>query len=371
MKNTIKLLLQLVLGIVLSCKSFSQTAKIEYIAHAAFILESKQGTRILIDPYHSYNQMGYTFPEGIAVDAVLITHAHYDHDGSKYLEINTPVFREAGSYQINDITFHGIAGKHAYYDRILMSGSPAAYNTMWVINLGDTQIVHLGDTATPTPEEMDQLTGADIIIGHPNDELLDLFPNTTYIPNHYLLPQVTKHTNWMQPIDGWLKDKEKVTRLGNNTFHLDQETPKGVLYFQPSSRVKEWPVNYYKTLELLKEARTSFNENKDLDVALQLMNKAIESSPHIFQGYLSKASVLASEQKYSEVIATLEKGFDKARGIDWGREGRAHLLLAQANVAISNPKQALYHYNWLVLNKRIANSKYVAEAKAFIEDYKK
>ena len=362
-----KILIALV--VAFNAIGFTQTARIEYIAHAAFILESAQGTRILIDPYHSYNQMGYTFPEGIEVDAVLITHPHYDHDASKYVSENTPVFREAGNYQIHDISFYGIASNHAFYDRIAASGNQA-YNTIWIVEIGGKQFAHLGDNAAPTADEVQQLEAVDFIIGHPNDEVLALFPNKTYIPNHYLLPQVTKHTNWMQAIDGWLEDKEQVTKLESNIFTLDQENKAGILLFQPSGKVQEWSVAYYKTLEMIKEALTSFRENKDLDTALWVLDKAIASSPQVFEGYLAKARLLAGENKYDQVIMTLEKGFASTADIDWGREARAHQLLADAYLTLEQKEQAYNHCLWIVRHHRIVNTKALEAAKAFVDGYK-
>lgn len=359
----------LLLCFALTAIGYSQVAKIEYIAHAAFILESEQGTRILIDPYHSYNQMGYTFPDGIEVDAVLITHPHYDHDASKYVSENTPVFREAGNYKVQDISFYGIASNHAFYERIAASGNQA-YNTIWVVTIGEKQFAHLGDNAIPTPDEVAQLKDVDFIIGHPNDEVLRLFPGKTYIPNHYLLPQVTKHTNWMQPLDGWLEDKTQVHKLERNSFTLNQENKAEILVFKPSIDVKEWSPQYYEALGLMKEASTNFRENKDLNTAIVLMDKAIVLSPSIFEGYLSKARLLSSEKKYVQIIATLEKGLASATDIDWGREARAHQLLANAYLALEQNDKAYNHYLWIVRHHRIVNTKILETAKAFVQGYK-
>jgi len=197
----------------------AQNAKIEYIAHAAFIIESSRGTRVLIDPYHSYRRMGFTFPKNIEVDFTLITHPHYDHDASMYVSENTPVYREAGEYSFKDISFKGIASKHSHAERIKKSGNQS-YNTIWLVDVGDVQIAHLGDNEVLTKEEVELLTGVDYIIGHPNDAHFAVFDEGTYIPNHYLLPEITEHTNWMQPIDGWLKGKEGVVKLDSNNWNL-------------------------------------------------------------------------------------------------------------------------------------------------------
>ena len=64
---------------------------LEYIAHASFVLEASNGQRLIIDPYNSERWLGYTFPESVTADYVLVTHPHYDHDASYYFR--APVFR--------------------------------------------------------------------------------------------------------------------------------------------------------------------------------------------------------------------------------------------------------------------------------------
>ncbi len=83
---------------------------IEYIAHACFVIESPEGTRVVIDPYNTQRWLGYGFPQDIEANAVLVTHPHYDHDASYYWGDAVPVFREAGSFSIGDVGLQGVLG---------------------------------------------------------------------------------------------------------------------------------------------------------------------------------------------------------------------------------------------------------------------
>ena len=53
--------------------SQERPVRLEYIAHAAFVIESPGGTRIVIDPYNGNIWLGYAFPEGIEADLVAVS----------------------------------------------------------------------------------------------------------------------------------------------------------------------------------------------------------------------------------------------------------------------------------------------------------
>ncbi|MFK7812927.1 MAG: MBL fold metallo-hydrolase [Maribacter sp.] len=350
----------------------AQNAKIEYIAHAAFVIESDKGTRVLIDPYHSYRQMGFTFPDNIEVDFTLITHPHYDHDASMYVSENAPVYREEGQYRFKDISFKGIASKHSHAARLVKSGKQS-YNTIWVVEVDDVQIAHLGDNEVLTKDEVELLAGVDYIIGHPNDEQFTKFDEVTYIPNHYLLPEVTKHTNWMQPVDEWLVGKKGVVKLESNVLHLKKEIKAAkILVFKPSSLVKEWPANYYNTLAAIAEGKALIQKSKNIDDALAGMDKAIDFTPYVLDGYLNKAQLLFSKkQDYLRSIAILQEGFAKVSDMDWGNQATARKILADAYSATNQKELAYHQYLWLKRHNRIVNINVREEATTFIAEYEK
>lgn len=359
----------LVLVLTLSSSLFAQTPKIEYIAHAAFILESSQGTRVIIDPYHSYKQMGFTFPEAIAADAVLITHPHYDHDGSQYFSKNTPIYRDVGRYQINDIQFYGISSKHSFAEQIGKSGNQN-YNTIWVVELDGVRIAHLGDNGVPSAEEVSLLQDVDYIIGHPQDAYYSLFTDKTYIPNHYLLPEVTKHTNWMKPVAGWLEGKSDVSKLESNSYTPTvKDTAGKILVFQPSPLVQEWSQDYYDALAAISAGYASYKETENLEEAVAFMDKAITLAPFVMDGYYSKAVLLSRKQENTKLISVLEHAFSAVPDVDWGTEAKARILLARAYAATANTTLAYNHYRWLHRHQRIANTNDLKEAQEYITTF--
>jgi L-ascorbate metabolism protein UlaG (beta-lactamase superfamily) len=55
---------------------------VTWLGHAGFVVESKNGTRIMIDPWLKNPKFPqhYTMPK--SVDAILVSHGHFDHAGS-------------------------------------------------------------------------------------------------------------------------------------------------------------------------------------------------------------------------------------------------------------------------------------------------
>lgn len=350
----------------------AQMPKIEYIAHASFVIESAKGTRVLIDPYHSYSQLGYIFPVDIKADLVLITHPHFDHDGSKYFSESTPIYRNAGSYAFNDVKIYGIRSNHVGWKDMQEKGLQS-HNIIWVIETGGIKIVHLGDNDLLSPKEVKQISNADYIIGHSEDEYFNLFSSSKaiYIPNHYLLPEISKHKNWMEPVDGWLDGKKEVTRLNGNVFQftLGKKTSK-ILVFKPSNKVKEWPQDYYDALTTIKEAFKEFSKSKNTDEVLLAMDTVISQSPYTIEGYLYKANFLSRMKKNIETIETLKRALVLVPNIDWATEIKVRKMLANVYEVMKQNELAYNQYLWLYNHNEITDSNTMKTAKQFIEQYK-
>ena len=73
--------------------------KIQFLAHASFLLTNAQGVRFMLDPYESggfSGRVGYD-PIEEAPDVIIITHDHLDHSHTETIPGDFQVVRHAGN----------------------------------------------------------------------------------------------------------------------------------------------------------------------------------------------------------------------------------------------------------------------------------
>ena len=217
--------------------------RIEYIAHACFILEAN-GTRIMIDPYADRVWLTYDFPKHLKTDAVFISHPHYDHDGGIFRGkrpdwmFDTPFYQNPKTYKIGDFDVEGIIGKHADpYGKEF-----GQMNTIWKLKINGVVFAHWGDNGQLTYTNIKALSDVDVLF-MPMDGDYHIIPKEVYfdalnainptliIPMHYRIPEVELHTDspkTLGELEPFLEKRPKIL------------TSEGVEEYLPK-------VNYLKT----------------------------------------------------------------------------------------------------------------------------
>ena len=116
--------------------------KIKWYGHAAFLITTDKGVKIIIDPYEPGafgGQLSYGQIKDQA-DIVLTTHDHADHNYTKELP-GTPQFvKGSGSKTVKEISIKGIP---TYHDP--SKGSERGANTLFTLSVDGMKICHLGD----------------------------------------------------------------------------------------------------------------------------------------------------------------------------------------------------------------------------------
>ncbi len=126
----------------------------------SFLIVSKSGTTIVLDPYLPASDV-----DPAKVDAVFITHSHYDHTNMKFQNAvikagKQVVLGRPGEYKIKDITVTGIAASHN--GDTIQESYPN--DVLYLIEVDGLRIVHMGDIGQTAliPDQLKALGRIDI-----------------------------------------------------------------------------------------------------------------------------------------------------------------------------------------------------------------
>jgi len=347
---------------------------IEYIAHACFVIESPSGTRVVIDPYNSSRWLGYSFPEEVRADAVLVTHPHYDHDASYYWSRDVPVFRAPGRYTVGDVSVRGLRGHHADpYGKEF-----GQRNTVWLIEAGGLRILHLGDNGPPSRELLAEFGRVDVLMP-PVDDLdhilkadelaalrTELRPKIV-LPMHYRLTAVSELPKSVGLIDEWLSTQPGVRRIEKDTARLSPfALPKDpeVWVLDPSAHVKPWDERLHQAWALRDDARNELKRGA-ADRALKLLQQANTTVPEAAVFAVELAELLAKAAHHQEAIGILERTLASGPH-DWEYLNRGRILLAQLYASSGNRSGAAEQYRLVLRDSD--RSEWLLEAERFLGD---
>jgi L-ascorbate metabolism protein UlaG (beta-lactamase superfamily) len=136
--------------------------KIKWYGHAAFLITSDQGAKIIIDPYEPGafgGQLSYGKIKD-QVDIVLTTHDHADHNYTKDLPGTPQIVKGSGSKTAKGISMKGIS---TYHDP--SQGSERGANTIFTLKIDNIQLCHLGDLGhLLSDKELAEIGPVDILL---------------------------------------------------------------------------------------------------------------------------------------------------------------------------------------------------------------
>jgi L-ascorbate metabolism protein UlaG (beta-lactamase superfamily) len=116
--------------------------KIKWLGHAAFVLTSQTGTKVLTDPYLSGafgGAVGYR-PIDERVDVVTVSHEHEDHFCLDGLPQGFETVTKPGSHVAAGLAITGVKTYHDSHQ-----GKERGRNVVYVIEMDGIRVAHLGD----------------------------------------------------------------------------------------------------------------------------------------------------------------------------------------------------------------------------------
>ncbi len=203
--------------------------KIKWYGHAAFLITSEQGTKIIIDPYEPGafgGQLSYGKISDQA-DIVITSHDHADHNYTKDLPGAPQLVKGTGTKTIKGISMKGIP---TYHDP--SNGSERGANTIFTLKIDNIQVCHLGDLGHLLSEkELAEVGPVDILLtpvgGYftidPKEatRVVDQIKPKVVIPMHF---KTAKCGFPIAPVEDFLKGKTSSKRPKSSEATFNQST---------------------------------------------------------------------------------------------------------------------------------------------------
>lgn len=131
-------------------------AEIKWLGHACFRIRAREAT-ILTDPVP--RSLGYKVDKQRA-DIVTLSHDHPGHTATEIISGDFKLVDGPGEYEMNEVFITGI---RTYHDN--ERGAQQGRNTVYIIEVENMTICHLGDLGHQLSEEqVEALTSVDILI---------------------------------------------------------------------------------------------------------------------------------------------------------------------------------------------------------------
>jgi L-ascorbate metabolism protein UlaG (beta-lactamase superfamily) len=202
--------------------------KITWLGHSAFLVEAKDGTRIITDPFEagSYDgAVGYA-PISERADIVTVSHEHADHNAVDAVQGQPEIVRECGDRTVKGIPIQGVG---CYHDD--SKGQDRGRNTIFIMEVDGVRVGHLGDLGHPLSDEEAQSLGqVDVLLAPvggyytigPEEakEVAERLGAKVIIPMHYKTDALGFP---IQPVDDFLKLMDRVERVKSKTVEIDSD----------------------------------------------------------------------------------------------------------------------------------------------------
>ena len=209
---------------------------ITWLGHSCFVLKGKQAT-VVTDPYHDFDRYKLGRPSAAIVT---VSHQHEHHNNAEVVDGSPKVISGPGEYEIKGVFITGIS---TYHDNV--SGQKQGKNTIYVIEIDDIKVCHLGDLGHKlTSRQTEELSDVDVLLVPVGGlttinapvaaEVINMLDPDVVIPMHYKTEAIEME---LEPIDSFLKEmglKEVVRqpKLNISRSGLTRDTQLVVLDYQ-------------------------------------------------------------------------------------------------------------------------------------------
>lgn len=217
--------------------------RITYFGHSCFLVEAKDQTRVILDPYEhgAYDGAVKYAPVDEPADVVLASHEHPDHSATGTIPGKPLVFLHPVSERVGAVTVTGIEVDHDEN-----GGEQRGKSTISIVDDGELRLVHLGDLGHILDEEtVEELGHVDVLlipvggyftIDHQGaSAVVKALAPSIVIPMHY---KTSKIDFPIASADAFLETQNTVQRMESPTIEVTKATlpPETTVMFLPYAR---------------------------------------------------------------------------------------------------------------------------------------
>jgi L-ascorbate metabolism protein UlaG (beta-lactamase superfamily) len=199
--------------------------KIKWSGHSCFLITSKDGTRVITDPYTVGGGINYS-PIKETADVVVVSHGHGDHSNVSAVQGKPEVVKGGGTKTAQGIQFRGIA---SYHDA--SQGTQRGPNTIFCFTIDDIKLCHLGDLGhVLSPGQVNEIGAVDILFipvggfytidAFAASQVCDQLKPKVVIPMHFKTPRCTYP---IAGVEDFFKGKKNVRRVGGSEADFERE----------------------------------------------------------------------------------------------------------------------------------------------------
>jgi L-ascorbate metabolism protein UlaG (beta-lactamase superfamily) len=194
--------------------------KIKYLAHAAFLITSDAGVRIVTDPYTTSPGLKHGAIQETA-DIVTVSHEHGDHNNVSAVRGNPKVLRSSG--EVKGIKIRAIPVAHD--DK---GGSQRGPNTIFCFEVDGLNICHCGDLGHALTDEQARAIGKVDVLMLPVGGFFTIDAKTAARVGEQLKPRIiipmhfkTEKMDFpIAGVDEFIKGKSNITRSNSSEIEL-------------------------------------------------------------------------------------------------------------------------------------------------------
>ncbi|HEY4711790.1 MAG TPA: MBL fold metallo-hydrolase [Dehalococcoidia bacterium] len=201
--------------------------KVKWLGHSCFLITSKDGTRVITDPYAVGGGINYS-PIKETADVVVVSHGHGDHSNVSAVQGKPEVVKGDGTKTAQGIQFRGIS---SYHDA--SQGTQRGPNTVFCFTIDDIKLCHLGDLGhVLSPRQVNEIGAVDILFvpvggfftidASVASRVCEQLKPKVVIPMHFKSPRCTYP---IAGVEDFLRGKKNVRKIDSSEVEFEREKP--------------------------------------------------------------------------------------------------------------------------------------------------